>query len=229
MRTTILKFAVVIYALSAVAAHATLDFAGLPGSSIEFFGSSSQFQIGSSTGSSPFQWDITSVGPASGLLGEFTGGPWTYGPVTSVIPGVYETANVIGPLGGFIISDGAGHFATGQVNWVQLDTLFSSGAVNAAAEVNVTDMQYNGMNSALLNLVQSGDGSVNISFQFNPSTDLMSLSSGSGPYDTSYSGSFAPVAIPEPGTLMAGVIAFVSIPLVSRSSKKSDSRNRGRQ
>jgi hypothetical protein len=209
MRTIFLRIAVVVSTFSAVAAQASLDFASLPGSSLDFFGSSSQFQISPSTGSSPYQWDITSLGAASGLLGEFTGGPWTYGPVTTVIPGVYETANVTGPLGNFVIEDGTGHFATGQVNWVEVDTLLSSGALNAAALVNITGMQYDGVNPALLNLAAGGDGSVDISFQFNPGMDLLSLTSGSGPYDTSYSGSFVPSAFaPEPGTFAAGFAAL---------------------
>lgn len=221
MRTTILKIAVVVSTLSAVAAHAALDFASLPGSSIEFFGTSSQFQITSSTRSSPYQWDVTSSGAATGLLGEFTGGPWSYGSVSTVSPGV-EVADVTGPLGGFTIADGAGHFATGQVNWVQVDTFFSSGALNAQATVNITGMQYDGSNSDLRNLVASGDGSVNMSFQFNPSMDLLSLTSGTGPYVTSYSGSFAPVGlVPEPGTWVAGMMALLAFVPLARQSLKS--------
>jgi hypothetical protein len=218
MKTTLLAATVIASAFSAVSAQAALDFASLPGSSIEFFGTASQFQITPSTGDAAFQWNITSVGPAMGLRGAFTGGPWAYGPVTSVVPGVLETANVIGPLGNFVIDDGAGHSASGQVDWVQLSTFFSAGALNANASVNITGMQYDGSNSDLLNLVANGNGSVNMSFQFNPAMDLLQLSNGAGPYETSYSGSFAPfVAAPEPGTWMAGAFALlVLVPVALR-------------
>ncbi len=189
--------------LSATAARASLDFANLTGSSIEFAGGGiSQFSI---TGPLDDQWQITSLGPAENLLGSFNGGPWNYGPISTLLGGV-QVATVTGPTGTFSINDGHGFQATGNVNWVQLDTFLSVGGLNAAATVNITGMTYAGANTALQALVESGDGSVDLSFQFNPAESLMQLTTGPGPYDSqSYSGSFAAV-VPEPTTVVAGAL-----------------------
>jgi len=204
MKRILLQTIVIGVALSATVAQASLDLSNLTDSSIEFFGSSSQFTI--TDNSSGDQWKITSTGAADGLLGRFDGGPWSYGLITT--SGPVQTANVTTPTGSFTINDGSGHLATGSVNWVQVDTVFSAtGGVNAGATVNITGMTYAGLNSDLLALVAGGNGSVTLSFTFNPGKTLTDLTTGSGPYATSYSGSLS--AVPEPPTMIAGALLLL--------------------
>jgi len=202
-------------ALSVVTSQAqlSLNFASTPGATIQFNGTASSFQFDSSTlvfgppigayyvGS---QWSIGSetggTGSALGLLGVFNNGPFSYGPIANPSPGV-EIATVIGPLGGLSLNDGLGNFLTGNINWIQLETDNSAGSINAALTVNVTGLAYPGINPDLAALVADGTGSMNVSFQFSPSKMLSQLTSGSGPYNTSFSGS---ISVPEP--MSAGVL-----------------------
>jgi hypothetical protein len=84
------------------------------------------------------------------------------------------------------------------------------GGVNAAATVNISGMTYTGANPDLIALVNqaSGSGSVNLSFQFATPGTLSFLTSGTGPYGTSYSGSMTAV-IPEPATIIAGALLLL--------------------
>jgi len=133
MKSILLKTIVIGVTLSAPLARASLDLGPTPGSSIEFTGSSKTFTItANSTPSSAYygdQWEITSGGPASGLLGWFNGGPWSYGPIT--VSGNHQSANVTTPAGSFVINDGSGFLAIGTVNWVQVITDAYAGGVNA--------------------------------------------------------------------------------------------------
>jgi hypothetical protein len=218
MRRILFKTIVIGAALSATVAQASLDIAAYPGSTIEFLGggtalTGAQFQItdsiqpDASLGGTGFaQWDITSpIGPALGLLGRFNGGPWSYGAIT--VSGVDQSANVTTPAGSFTIDDGSGYLATGSINWVQVTTHSYTGGVNAAATVNISGMTYTGPNTDLLALVAGGNGSVNLSFQFSPGETLTDLTTGSGPYATSYSGSLS--AVPEPPTMIAGALLLL--------------------
>ncbi len=188
----------------------SLGFEGVPGSTIQFNGSAHSFQLNNNLAGQ--QWQIGYVeggvgegnGGAWDLYGWFTGGPWSYGSVT--VNGALQTATVTTPGGSFKIADGTGQFAVGNVSWVQVATLSKAGGViNADAAVNMTGLSYAGENPDLLSLVNSGLGSITLSFQFNPGKTLSQLNSGSGPYLTSYSGSLAPVPIPEAGTVLAGL------------------------
>jgi hypothetical protein len=207
-------------ALSAVTSHAqlTLNYASTIGSTIQFNGAASSFQFNPSTSSLyggiffGSQWSIGSetggTGSAVGLLGVVNNGPFSLGPITFPSPGV-EIAPVIGPLGALSINDGVGQFLTGTVNWIQVETDNSIGGINASLIVNVTGLAYAGINPDLLTLVAEGPGSMNVSFQFSPSKTLSQLTSGSGPYNTSFSGS---VSVPEPmsaGVLLLGLGALV--------------------
>ena len=216
-------------AISAVTSHAqlTLNYASTPGSTIQFNGAASSFQFNSSTLVFPApigtfyvgsQWSIGSetggTGSAVGLLGVFTNSPFSYGPITTPSAGV-ELATVIGPLGGLNLNDGFGNLLTGNINWIQLETDNSSGSINAALTVNVTGLAYAGINPDLLTLVADGPGSMNVSFQFSPSKMLSQLTSGSGPYNTSFSGSLSVpgnISVPEPmsaGVLLLGLGVLV--------------------
>ena len=210
--------------LSAVTSQAqlSLNFASTTGATIQFNGTASSFQFDSSTlverppigayyvGS---QWSIGSetggTGSALGLLGVFNNSPFSYGPITTPSAGV-EIATVTGPVGGLNLNDGLGNFLTGNVNWIQLETDDSSGSINAALTVNVTGLAYAGINPDLLTLVADGPGSMNLSFQFSPSEMLSQLTSGVGPYNTSFAGSIS--VVPEPtsaGVLLLGLGALV--------------------
>jgi hypothetical protein len=206
-------------AISVVTSYAqlTLNFASTTGSTIQFNGAASSFQFDSSTmsGYTGTQWQIGSenggTGSALGLFGVFINSPFSYGPIsTTVFPGItYETANVTGPLGGLNINDGVGNLLTGNVDWIQVATFNSAGALNAALIVNVAGLAYAGTNPDLLALVAEGPGSMNVSFQFSPSKMLSQLTSGSGPYNTSFSGSIS--VVPEPmsaGVLLLGLGAL---------------------
>ena len=216
-------------AISAVTSHAqlTLNYASTPGSTIQFNGAASSFQFNSSTLVFPApigtfyvgsQWSIGSetggTGSAVGLLGVFTNSPFSYGPITTPSAGV-ELANVIGPLGALSINDGVGNLLTGNVNWIQVETDNSIGGINASLNVNVTGLAYAGTNPDLAALVADGPGSMNVSFQFSPSKMLSQLTSGSGPYNTSFSGSLSVpgnISVPEPmsaGVLLLGLGVLV--------------------
>src|SRR5208282_620746 len=203
-------------ALTAVVSHAqlTLNFASITGSTLQFNGASSSFQFNApavGTNVAP-QWQIGSeaggTGSAIGLFGVFNNGPFSYGSITtSLYPGLtVESASVIGPLGSLSVNDGGGDFLTGNVNWIQVQTMNSIGSLNGALSVNVTGLAYSGGNADLHTIVAQGPASMNISFQFAPTEMLSQLSSGTGPYNTSYSGSITVAAVPEPGTTVLAVM-----------------------
>jgi len=181
------------------------NFSDANGASIQFNGSASSFQFVPNTG---FQWSITSesggTGAANGLQGFFSGGPWSYGAITS-ISGLY-TANVSPTSATLTINDGAGHLATANVAWDQVATYGSAGYLNMSAVVNLSGMSYSGANVDLLNFFSSSAGILTLSFQFNPAMTLSQLTAGSGPYITSFSGSLT--SVPEPGVLGICALGF---------------------
>src|SRR6202041_1167888 len=210
-------------ALSAVISHAqlTLNFSSSPGgspggSTIQFNGTNSSFQFNPATTpyvipNPPFppivvsyyigsQWSITSViggtGSALNLLGGVANGPFSYGPITTNSDD--ETANVLGPLGALTINDNAGFSLTGTVAWIQLETSAFAGGINPSLTVNITNLAYAGSNPDLSALVADSPGSMGFAFQFAPGMTLGDLTSGSGPYMTSYSGS---LSVPEPTSI----------------------------
>jgi hypothetical protein len=232
-------------ALSVVTSQAqlSLNFASTPGATIQFNGTASSFQFDASTlvlrppigtyyvGS---QWSIGSetggTGSALGLLGVVNNSPFSYGPITTVIAGTDtdESAYVTGPLGALAINDGVGNFLTGNVDWMQVATFNSAGAINALLTINVTGLAYAGINADLLTLVADGPGSMNVSFQFSPSETLSQLTSGSGPYNTSFSGSIS--VVPEPssfslfgfGGALAGLLGLVLKKQTQNNQTQSD-------
>jgi hypothetical protein len=219
-------------------AQLSLNFSSSPGGSpggatIQFNGTNSSFQFNSATTpylvpNPPFppiavyyyigsQWSITSefggTDSALNLLGAVTNSPFSYGPITTTIMGLdtNETANVTGPLGRLVINDNAGNLLTGTVNWEQVETYNFAGGINASLTVNVIDLAYAGTNADLLALVAESPDSMDLTFQFSPGMTLSDLTSSSGPYMTSYSGSIS--ATPEPASascllLGLGVLVF---------------------
>jgi PEP-CTERM motif len=202
-------------AFSAVVSHAqlSLDFSSSPSSTIQFNGTNSTFQFNNSTslgfGGYFFgsQWFIGNEtggdGSALNLLGLVNNSPFSYGPITTNIsgPNIDETANVLGPLGALKISDGVGYYLTGAVDWVQVATHNAAGDIgnaSAALTINVTGLAYAGTNVDLLTMAAEGPGSMDLTFQFSPGKTLGDLTSGIGPYKTSYSGS---LSVPEPASV----------------------------
>jgi hypothetical protein len=216
-------FVVVIagLALSAVSSRAqlTLNFAATDGSAIQFNGTNSSFQfippIGNPTNNG--QWSITTESggnSAIGLLGQFGNSQFGYGTISTDALGggnFLYTANVTGPLGILSIQDSSHIFLTGSVNWEQIDTFDFSGALNAMLTVNVSGLAYAGSNPDLNTLVAEQPASMDVTFQFSPGMTLPQLTSGAGPYESSFSGSIS--VVPEPATVSClllgfGVLAF---------------------
>ena len=185
-------------------AQLTLNFASNTGSSVQFNGTASTFDF--NNGNNGYQWNVTSeVGGSSalGLNASVNNGPFHYGPIT--IAGSVQYATVTGPLGNLVLFDGAANNLSGTVNWIDVATYgVGSGVLNATLDVNVSNITYSGSNPDLLFLVAHQPGSMDVSFQFPTSSTLTELSTGTGPYLTSYSGSIS--VVPEPSTLaLAGL------------------------
>jgi hypothetical protein len=195
----------------------SMNYSSIPNSTIQFNGAASSFQFNAANTGDEWAIGNTSggTGSAVGLLGAFSSGPFAYGPITSTtVPGygTAEAATVLGPLGGLSINDGGGYFLTGTVNWVQVETFNFIGGINANLNVNVTGLSYLGSNPDLLTLLAGGSGAMNLTFQFSPGQTLTDLTTGSGPYQTTYSGSISTTVVPEPSQtalLGLGLIALV--------------------
>jgi hypothetical protein len=200
-------------------AQLSLNYSSTPGSTIGFNGSAHSFQFNPSTLTAyndlflGTQWYIGSetggTGSAVGLFGGVDNSPFSYGPIT--VSGLEQSATVSGPLGGLFITDVSDVDLTGTVDWATISTYGSAGAINAALQVNITDLQYTGSNPDLQALASSGNGSMILTFQFSPGKTLSQLSAGSNSFLTSYSGS---ISVPEPSTVALaglGLIALVSV------------------
>jgi len=196
-------------AMSAVTSQAqlSLNFASTPGSTIQFNGTGSSFQFNASTmlGYAGSQWQIGSetggTGSAVGLFGVVNNSPFAYGPISQSVIGAFtiQDATVTGQLGALRIADGFGNFLTGNVNWVQVETINYAGGINASLNINVTSLAYSGINPDLLTVAANGPGAMDLTFQFSPGKMLSQLTSGTGVYTTSYSGSLSvPTSVPEP-------------------------------
>lgn len=93
---------------------------------------------------------------------------------------------------------------TGDVSWIQIYTFGASGAVNVGGDVNLTNLDYTPTSAATSNpalaALESGAGTVVVSFQFAAPQSLTQLTGDTSSVSTSYSGSVS--AVPEPGTLI---------------------------
>lgn len=204
-----------ITALSLVSSQAdlTLNYASTQGATIQFNGTGSSFQFNNSTLYSGTQWEIGSesggTGSAVGLFGVVNNSPFSYGPITTVsLPGLnYQYATVTGPLGGLSISDGSGYFLTGSIDWLQVATYNYAGAINGQLAVNVTGVAYGGTNPDLQTFAANAPASMSLTFQFAPGKTLSQLTSGTGPYTTSFSGSLT--VVPEPSALTLALLGLV--------------------
>ena len=202
MKSVIVTIAGMVLMAVPSQAQLTLNFAANAGSSVQFNGSASSFNF--NNGSNGYQWNVTDeVGGTSaiGLNASVNNGPFFYGPITIANSGGFQVqyATVLGPLGNLVIH-GAGGDLTGTVNWIDVSTYgVGAGLLNAALDVNVSNIHYLGSNPDLQYLVANQPGSMDVSFQFPTTMTLTQLSSGTGPYLTSYSGSIS--VVPEPSML----------------------------
>jgi PEP-CTERM motif len=208
MRTQKIALSTVLaLALSAAMTQAQIfSFSALSGATMQFNGSASSFQFNNAPSGNQFSITLPSTSTAFGLQGSFTGGPWSYGTVMNDGGGLLTAS--VNPLQAVTLSinDGAGHLATANVTWGVLDTFGTAGGENAGLAVNLSDLSYTGLNHDLQTFFASPAGTLDLSFQFTGMT-LNDLTSGSGPYTTSFSGSLAPT--PEPGSLLVAGLGVV--------------------
>jgi hypothetical protein len=213
--------AVVSVALWAVPSYGqlTLNFAANTGATLQFNGASDSFQF-TSPAANGYQWHITTEtggSSAVGLNGLFNTSPFSYGPITSTGSGItlVQKATVTGPLATLTIFDGSGNLS-GTVNFVDVETFAAAGGgINANLAVNLTGVTYSGGNADLLFLKAHQPGTLDLSFQFSPGKTLTQLSTGTGPYATSFSGSL--IVVPEPSALaLAGLGGLVLLHLRRR-------------
>jgi len=195
-----------------------LDFSANTGATLRFNGASDSFQF--TTATNGYQWHITTESGGSsaiGLNGSFNNGPFVYGPITSTGSGItlVQQAAVTGPLANLVISDGSGNLS-GTVNFINVATFATAGGgVNANLTVNLTGVTYSGSNPDLELLKAEQPGTLDLSFQFSPGETLTQLSTGTGPYSTSFSGSLS--VVPEPSTLaLTGLGGLVLVHLRRR-------------
>jgi PEP-CTERM motif len=207
-----------LWAVSSYGQALQLNFSANTGGDIQFNGTNDSFQF--APGTNGYQWRITTeTGGSSsiGLNGDLNNGPFSYGPITSTGSGLtlVQQATVTGPLAGLVINDGTGNL-TGTVNFINIATFATSGGgMNANLTINLTGVNYSGSNPDLELLKGEEPGTVDLSFQFSPGETLTQLSTGSGPFVTSYSGSIS--VVPEPSTLaLTGLGGLVLLQLRRR-------------
>jgi hypothetical protein len=188
----------------------TLSFANNDGASIVFGGATDTFQF--SAAQNGYQWNIsheTGGSSAVGLQGSILNGPFVYGPITYMDSGLIQTANVLGPLGQLVISDGTG-LLTGTVNLIDITTLFQSvGVINASLSINVSGITYTGTNPDLQSLAAHQPASLDLGFTFDPGMSLEQLSSGPGGYDAPFSGNIS--TVPEPAEMALAIFGGLSL------------------
>jgi hypothetical protein len=196
----------------------SLNFAANPGGALQFNGTGDSFNFTSALNG--YQWHITSESGGSsaiGLNGSFNNGPFHYGPITSTGSGLtlVQTATVTAPPANLVINDGSGNLS-GTVSLFDVETFATAGGgMNANLTVNLTGVTYSGSNPDLLFLMAHQPGTLDLSFQFSPGMTLTQLSTGTGPYPTSFSGSL--IVVPEPSTLaLAGLGGLVLLHLRRR-------------
>ena len=221
--TAAMAMALLMTCLNANASSLILNFGPTTGSSIQFNGSQDSFQF--NPGNNGYQWYITSeTGGSSvvGLNGSVLNGPFSYGSsITTSGSGFsqVQSATVLGPLGHLVINNGPGDDLTGTINWITIATYYVSvGVLNADVNVNLSNVSYSGSNPDLQTLKANQPGIVDVSFQFLPGETLTQLSTGTGPYTTSFSGTIT-TAVPEPASIALAGLGGLTLLLFRRQRK----------
>jgi hypothetical protein len=217
----VMALALLLTCLNASASSLILNFGPTTGSSIQFNGSQNTFQF--NPGNNGYQWYITSEtggGSALGLNGSVLNGPFNYGPITisGSGPSQVQSATVLGPLGSLVINNGPLDNLTGTVNWINIATFFGIGGLNADVNVNLSNVSYSGSNPDLQALKANQPGILDVSFQFAPGETLTQLSTGTGPYTTSFSGTIT-TAVPEPASIALAGLGGLTLLLFRRQRK----------
>ena len=147
-----------------------IDYSSAPGGLIVFPGNSTfHFSAGDNV-----QID---TGTASGFLSSITGN-FTIGPITIIVPGLVESANVTGS-GMFVIHAPDGDL-TANLSWNSIAQIGSLGGLNFHAAINLTNITYSGTNADLVALAAAGSAVDTLSFQFTTTIPLTVLASHSG-------------------------------------------------
>jgi hypothetical protein len=172
--------------LSAQAQAITIGFSSGTNAVIRFDASTDSFQFIDGNGGRDFEITLSDgAGDSLGLFGNMSG-TFTIGSIASFF-GV-EFASVSG-LGTFSIFDGSS-LLTATLAWNDIYTVGASGGINAFGTLNLTNIIYSGTNADLLALASGAGNNATsaVSFQFVPPESLTDLTTGSGVFDTSYSG-----------------------------------------
>jgi PEP-CTERM motif len=207
LSASVVAVALLLTSQNASALSLVLNFGPTDGSSIQFNGNQNSFQFNPG-------------GSAVGLNGSVLNGPFNYGPITISGSGIsqVQSATVLGPLGSLVINNGPLDNLTGTVNWINIATYFGIGGLNAQVNVNLSNVSYSGSNPDLQTLQANQPGIVDVSFQFAPGETLTQLSTGTGPYTTSFSGSIT-TAVPEPASIALAGVGGLTLLLFRRRRK----------
>jgi hypothetical protein len=173
-----------------------LNFASVPGASVDFNGTNSTFTFVSSGGAG-FNITLSNMsGDSVGDTGTISG-TFTIGAITTV--GGVQTATVTGS-GMLDISDGT-HDLTATLQWVNVQTQDTAGNFNTSGTVNLSSVTYTGSSQDLLALANGSNPAAIASFSLNPGQSLTQLTTSGKDITTGYSGVFS-AAVPEPGATM---------------------------
>jgi hypothetical protein len=209
--------------LNASASNLILDFGPNVGSTIQFNGNQNSFNF--NPGNNGYQWLITSEQGGSSALslnGSVLGGPFYYGPITVSGSGFtqIQSATVLGPLGTLVINNAPLDNLTGTVNWINIATFYTVGGfLNASVNINLSNVNYTGPNPDLQTLQANQPGILDVSFTFSPGETLTQLSTGTGPYNTSYDGSISVTPVPEPASIALAGLGGLTLLLFRRQRK----------
>jgi hypothetical protein len=187
-------FALLIAMMLAQPTYAvSFDLATAPGAAIVFTGDDDSITFSENSEGDDF---VITDDSLEGLTGSIDG-TFTIGSILGF--GTFQTAAVTGS-GTFSIDDGEGNVLTADLTWNQIYTLGATGGLNAGAEVNLTNFEYEGDNPDLIAMTGSPNGTLTATFQFSVPQSLSELTAAGNVQSTSFSGSVS--AVPEPGTLI---------------------------
>ena len=208
--TAVLALATAAIGFANSAKAVEIDYASAPGGLIVFPGDSTfHFTAGDNL-------QIV-TGTASGFLGSVQG-TFTIGPVTVLIPGLVERADVSG-FGTFTIHDPANGDLTSTIEWLTIGQIGGSGALNFQANVNMTNITYSGTNPDLVALATAGSAVNVLSFQFTTAIPLTVLANHTGGDITnSFSGTI--VSVPDGGATVMLLGAALGVLGIARRALK---------